>query len=242
MAYPKKRIINLGLCFIVISMQLNAYVLQEANPSPKYTDTLIDQTCMKTMLTRCKWLASHDATKPNFLGSGMLYYTIAYMKKAEVCVCLGSGGGFVPKCMRQAQRDVGSTSSRTILVDGNMGEYGTPNWLSPYSYFRRSYSDIKIIIDTTANIALEKKDDWKIDYLHIDADHSLEGCMADFHDYLPMMSENGVITIHDTGIKRGGCECRFSVPALRAEGYNVVNFFDMGAGVAVIQLGDVNDL
>jgi cephalosporin hydroxylase len=36
-----------------------------------------------------------------------------------------------------------------------------------------------------------------IDFLFIDGDHSYEGCMADFKNYLPLMSKGGVIALHD---------------------------------------------
>ena len=42
------------------------------------------------------------------------------------------------------------------------------------------------------------KEDIKIDYLHIDGDHSYEGVKKDFELYSTIMSENGIITIHDT--------------------------------------------
>ena len=40
------------------------------------------------------------------LAAGMIYYSLAYSLKARTCVNLGSGGGFVPRMLRQAQRDL----------------------------------------------------------------------------------------------------------------------------------------
>ena len=45
------------------------------------------------------------------------------------------------------------------------------------------------------------KRDIKIDYLHIDADHTYEGCKLDFDLYSTIMNENGIISIHDTDEK-----------------------------------------
>ena len=45
------------------------------------------------------------------------------------------------------------------------------------------------------------KRDIKIDYLHIDADHTYEGCKLDFDLYSTIMNENGIISIHDTDRK-----------------------------------------
>ena len=36
----------------------------------------------------------------DYLGAGIFYYSIPYFLKSEVCVCLGSGGGYVPRLMQ----------------------------------------------------------------------------------------------------------------------------------------------
>ena len=42
------------------------------------------------------------------------------------------------------------------------------------------------------------KQEFKIDYLHIDTDHSYEQVKWDFENYSTLLSEHGIITIHDT--------------------------------------------
>jgi len=42
------------------------------------------------------WSGSHGADG-DYLGMGLFYYSIVYMLKARVAVCLGSGGGFVSR-------------------------------------------------------------------------------------------------------------------------------------------------
>ena len=59
-----------------------------------------------------KWFESHGSDGKEYLGGGMLYYTMAYITRAKVCVCLGSGGGFVPRLMVQAQRDLQASGMR----------------------------------------------------------------------------------------------------------------------------------
>src|SRR5215210_371107 len=100
------------------------------------------------------WCASHGATPgADELGAGMLYYALAYSLRATVCVCLGSGGGFVPRMMRQAQRDLSLESSRTILVDGadsvprdKRELWGSPSWTAAGSWFRTRYPDIELVL------------------------------------------------------------------------------------------------
>src|SRR5262245_38832527 len=71
------------------------------------TESLVDSRVISELLTReAPWHESHGADGA-YLGMGLLYYALTYSLRADVAVCLGSGGGFVPRLMRQAQRDLG---------------------------------------------------------------------------------------------------------------------------------------
>jgi hypothetical protein len=194
---------------------------------------LTNKKFIENFLTKeAPWSKGHCADQ-NYLGAGMLYYAITYSHKAKLCVCLGSGGGFVPRIMKQAQRDLELKNSKTILVDGNMGNWGRPQWLEPKSFFRNEYPDISIIIDTTHNVATKLASTWgKINYLHIDADHSYEGALRDFYDYLPFMDPNGIITFHDT---RGNLPCAKVIDLLKDKNFELIDLKYMGAGVAIIR-------
>lgn len=79
---------------------------------------------VETLTHEAPWCGSHGADG-DYLGMGLIYYGIAYILRAKLAVCLGSGGGFVPRLMRQAQRDLGiADDARTILVDANRPEAG----------------------------------------------------------------------------------------------------------------------
>lgn len=61
-----------------------------------------------------------------------------FLLRAKLAVCLGSGGGFVPRLTRQAQRDLGiATHGRTILVVANRPEAG---WGAPARLRQRRFS------------------------------------------------------------------------------------------------------
>jgi hypothetical protein len=75
----------------------------------------------------CKWFESHGAGG-SYLGAGMLYYSVPYSLEARRCVCLGSGGGFVPAMMAEAQRDLVALG-RIAKVDVNTGLH-TTHWAS----------------------------------------------------------------------------------------------------------------
>ncbi len=220
---------NKLLLFLIIFVQLMVNIYLECSFSKNFT--LINKKYISNFLNKdAPWSGSHGAEN-NYLGAGLLYYCLAYMQQARLCVCLGSGGGFVPRVMRQAQRDLDISLSKTVLVDANIGDYGRPQWLSPDSFFNKEFPDIEIILKKTHDVALNEGKGWQIDYLHIDADHSFEGALQDFRDYLPLMAANGVITIHDTD---GSLPCSKVIDVVIEEGFEVVNLRHLGAGIAIV--------
>ena len=154
---------------------------------------------------------THGATDYD-LGDGLIIYALIQFFRAKTCVCLGSGGGFIPRIMSQARRDLheqkifegnnewnwGDIGS-TIVVDANNGIGGFTDWTEKNSFLRKNFYP-RVIIDTTENAYYNffVKEDIKIDYLHIDADHSYEGVKLDFELYSKILSPHGIISIHDT--------------------------------------------
>ncbi|MGD0020732.1 MAG: class I SAM-dependent methyltransferase [Smithellaceae bacterium] len=193
------------------------------------------------LLKGAPWADSHGAD-PNagFLGAGLLYYTIAYMLRAKLCVCIGSGGGFVPRLMRQAQRDLGLVNARTVLIDADAGEWSRPDWTDQASFFRNHYNDIEIIIDGSSNVFKHSATKaWKIDYLHIDGDHSYSGSLEDFKNYKSLMSSRGIITFHDTKpYEYYNITFWKTISDVRNSGYQVLDFPWLGSGTAIIQLNN----
>ena len=190
------------------------------------------------------WCATHAAEPgTSELGAGILYYALAYMTRAQVCVCLGSGGGFVPRMMRQAQRDLGLDGARTILVDadGDVAEdrklWGKPTWSPEDSWHRTTYPDIEVVLALTeaAHRDVFVPQGVEIDYLHIDADHHYEGVRLDFDLFSPLVGEEGVITLHDTVNRRPPCGVPQLVEELRSDPeWSVVNFA-VRYGTAVVK-------
>jgi hypothetical protein len=132
--------------------------------------------------------------------------------RAKNCVCIGSGGGFIPRIMTQARIDLhkqkifdgnsdynwGDIGS-TYLVDACNG-IGGPNDLENESSFFRSTFYPRLIKATSVDAYHDFfiRQDIKIDLLWIDGDHSYEGVKTDFDLYSKILSDNGVIVIHDT--------------------------------------------
>lgn len=185
------------------------------------------------------WNSSHGGKNTaSFLGFGILYYGIPYALKSKTCVCLGSGGGFVPKLMRQAQRDT-ETIGKTILVDANMpitpkGDmWGSPKWLAEDSFFRTNFPEIDIMLMTTDE-AVAKLKGTVIDYLHIDADHSFDQSYKDFKNYSRLVPKDGVITMHDTACGKTPEVYKTIDQIKKLNSFEVIDFDFIGAGTAII--------
>ena len=156
---------------------------------------------------------THGATDEH-LGDGLLIYSIIQFTRAKNCVCLGSGGGFIPRIMTQARVDLYDVGIFEGNRDFNWGDIGTTfivdaanevggevDWLKEDSFLRKNFYP-RIINETTENAYNNffVKEDIKIDYLHIDAGHTYEDVKRDFEQYSKLLSKNGIISIHDTDI------------------------------------------
>tara|TARA_B100000085_G_scaffold225191_1_gene210653 strand:+ start:516 stop:1238 length:723 start_codon:yes stop_codon:yes gene_type:complete len=153
---------------------------------------------------------SHGATDKH-LGDGLIIYTLVQFFKFKTLVCLGSGGGFIPRIMTQARYDLSQEgfyeevsmewgdNGSTYVVDACNGFNGEVDWVDKDSFFRETFHP-KFIKETTEDAYYNYfvKQDIKIDLLHIDADHTFEGVKKDFELYSNIMNKDGIITIHDT--------------------------------------------
>lgn len=208
--------------------------------------SLVNKGFIRSVLTADDpWCRSHGAEKgADDLVGGMLYYAIAYATRAKVCMCLGSGGGFVPRLMKQAQRDLKLAEGRTILVDGSHNVeadkqqiWGSPDWVAEDSLFRKNYPDVEVVLNLTERAFHEvfQPQRLKIDYLHIDADHHYEGVKLDWDLYKTLVSDDGTITLHDTVNFREPCGVPRLIDEIRAEGsYDLVNF-PIAYGMAILR-------
>ncbi len=164
-----------------------------------------------TIHTPVNYRWTHGATDLH-LGDGLLVYSFIQFIRAKVCVCIGSGGGFIPRLMTQARWDLhgqkifeGNNQQEwgdigtTIIIDAANGVGGFTDWTNENSFLRQHFQP-QVILETSEKAFYDffVRQDIKIDYLHIDGEHSYEGVKKDFELYSTIMSENGMITIHDT--------------------------------------------
>jgi len=134
------------------------------------------------------------------------------MMRAKVCVCIGSGSGFIPRIMTQARIDLYNQGifegngdynwgdiGATYLVDACNGVGGPNDLDNEDSFFRKNFYPRFIkstSVDAYYNFFV--KQDIQIDFLFIDRDHSYEGVKIDFDLYSNILSDRGIIAIHDT--------------------------------------------
>jgi len=177
---------------------------------------MFNQEYIKTHLTNnlstpvpYRW--THGATDLH-LGDGLIVYSIIQHMRAKNCVCIGSGGGFVPRIMTQARYDLHQQGIFEGNSDYNWGDIGAtyvvdacngiggPNDLeNEESFYRKSFHP-RFIKSTSERAYYDffVIQDIKIDVLFIDGDHSYEGVKLDFELYSKLMSPKGIILIHDT--------------------------------------------
>ena len=157
------------------------------------------------------YLWTHGATKSH-LGDGLIIYSLIQHMRAKVCVCIGSGGGFIPRIMTQAKVDLHKQKifagdpdynwgdiGATYLVDACNGVGGPNDLENEDSFFRLNFYP-RLIKSTSVDAYYDffVRQDIKIDVLFIDGDHSYDGVKTDFDLYSKILSDNGLIIIHDT--------------------------------------------
>ncbi len=157
------------------------------------------------------YLWTHGATEKH-LGDGLIVYSIIQHMRFKNCVCIGSGGGYIPRILTQARIDLYKQGIFEGNPDYNWGDIGStyvidacngiggPNDLENENSFYRTHFYPRFIKETSENTFYNffVRQDIKIDLLFIDGDHSYEGVKKDFELYSTILSDNGIIIIHDT--------------------------------------------
>jgi len=154
---------------------------------------------------------THGATDLH-LGDGLIVYSLVQHMRAKTCVCIGSGGGFIPRLITQARKDLYDQQIFSGDPDFNWGDIGVtylvdacngiggPNDLERENSFFNTTFYPRLIKETSENAYYNyfTLQDIKIDLLFIDGDHSYEGVKLDFELYSKLLAPKGVIILHDS--------------------------------------------
>lgn len=197
---------------------------------------------------RMPYASSHidkekNKKKERYLGAGALYYSLVYSNLSAVSVVIGSGAGFVPQLVAQAQRDAKLKNAVTYLVDAHYNainddghEAGFTLWKPEAQFAENIYT---MVMRSSYAAKLFAQENIKIDYLHIDGDHSIKGVLEDWHYYKPLLNKNAIVTFHDYTSVR---EVRLALEKIKEQNPEVEYIIcpDSVGGVAMAQIGGLN--
>lgn len=154
---------------------------------------------------------THGATESH-LGDGLIVYSIVQHMRAKNCLVIGSGGGFIPRIITQARVDLhnqgifeGDSDKNwgnigvTYVVDACNEVGGKTDIENDNSFFRKTFHP-RFIKDTSENAYYNffVKQDIKLDLVFIDGDHSYKGVKRDFDLYSKLLTDKGIIILHDS--------------------------------------------
>jgi hypothetical protein len=200
-----------------------------------------------TPLKNMEYAWSHGVNKSNTLP---VIFQLTKFIKPSICVIIGSGGGLIPRIIREAQIQSFAQNSKTYLIDLGETMGAMPNKIhNPNSIFRLLYPEIIVFkgYSVPEGIDFISKKEQTIDLLWIDGDHSHEGSLKDFNSYSPLVSNSGLIFLHDTApngtgnIQPDWCGVNKTIECIRNnKDFEIINFvkigaLDPGAGVAIIK-------
>lgn len=128
--------------------------------------------------------------------------------RPRMLVELGSyhGVSFCAFCQRIEQLGLSCEAYAVDLWQGDahMGRYGGDVYSNLAEYVAGHYPGFASLLRCSFDDAQPKFEDNSIDLLHLDGCHTCEAILHDFENWLPKMSNRGVVLIHDTRARLPG--------------------------------------
>lgn len=167
-------------------------------------------------------------------------FVIIGLQRPNLLVELGTHSGNSFNAFCQAVCHLGLPTQcyavDTWKGDEHAGLYDESIWESLQQYNQRHYSEFSTLMRMTFDQALPYFSDQTVDLLHIDGCHGYEAVKHDFESWLPRISRQGIILLHDTSVRERG----FGVWRLLEELKPLYPTFEFhhGYGLAVVGVGE----
>lgn len=119
--------------------------------------------------------------------------------------------------------------------DEHAGFYGDDVFNTVTAYNTANFSGFSTLVRSTFEEAAPYFSEGSIDLLHIDGCHSYEAVRKDFESWLPMLSDRGLVLMHDTNVRERDFGVFRFLEELRSD-YPVFEFRH-GHGLGVVGVG-----
>ncbi len=167
-------------------------------------------------------------------------FVLINMLKPRMLVELGThkGDSYCAFCqaVTQYQLTTNCYAVDTWLGDSQAGYYEVDIFEELKQYHDAKYNHFSRLMRMSFNEAIDHFDDGSIDLLHIDGLHTYDAVKHDFENWLPKVSNRGVVLFHDTAVKEGD----FGVWKLWRELNEQYRGFEFkfGFGLGVLLIGE----
>ena len=125
--------------------------------------------------------------------------------RPRTIVELGTHNGVSYSAMCQAVKSLGLATScfaiDTWKGDAHAGFYREDTYRDFAAFHDQRYSAFSQLVRSRFDDALPRFEDGSIDLLHIDGMHTYEAVRHDYQSWLPKLSANAVVLLHDTAVR-----------------------------------------
>lgn len=207
-----------------------------------------NEVIIDTPIEKLAYAESHGVFGSNTLP---IIFELTKFIKPKVCVIIGTGDGLIPRVIREAQIKSSVSDSKTYVIDLGETMGAIPDKIhNKDSLFRRLYPEIIVFkgysVPDGYNFIL--KNEISIDLLWIDGDHSHFGSLSDFYYYSKLLSNDGLIFLHDTAPNGYGkkqplwCGVDKTIEFIKENyknfeciNFTQTNWLKLGAGFAILK-------